>query len=93
MENPGVFPSFLEWIRTTLVVDIEGQLVENACELWDMLVPHVFITRSYKSIMAYGDHYRTIAWLNAKNMVTYDSWVMGEFAHTTYYPKKSKPIN
>jgi hypothetical protein len=57
VENLGVFPSFLEWTKTALAIDIEGQLVKNAYELWDMLIPHVFITRSYKSIMAHGNQY------------------------------------
>jgi hypothetical protein len=93
VENPKVFPNFQEWTKTTLTANTKGQLVENAHELWDMLIPSAFIARSYKSIMAYGNHYRIVAWPNTNNMVTYDFGVTGEFAHNTYYPKKSKPIN
>jgi hypothetical protein len=76
VENPRVFPSFPKWTRTTLVVNTEGQSVENACELQDMLVPPTFIAMSYKSIMVYGNHYRAIAWPSANNMVTYDYGVI-----------------
>jgi hypothetical protein len=41
------------------------------------------MAKSYKGIATYGNHSKAATWLGANNMVIYDSWVIGEFEHTS----------
>ncbi len=64
---------------------------ENLFELLDLSIPSSLIAESYKSMVAYGNHFRALVWLGTLSMVTYDCGVLGEFEHTPPITKNQIP--
>jgi hypothetical protein len=54
---------------------------EKHFESQDLCIPPSLITKSYKSMATYGNHFRATTWLATSSMVTYDYGVMVEFEH------------
>lgn len=49
-----------------------GPTYDLDVEVHNLSVPPSLIGRSYKNMVAYGNHFKAIAWLVIGNMVTYD---------------------
>jgi hypothetical protein len=85
--------SFPNWLQNTMANVPIVHTNENECELHDLLVPPSFIAKSYKNMVTYGNHLRTATWLDASNMVTYDSSVMGKFEHMLSTTKENPNLS
>jgi hypothetical protein len=68
----------------------EGLSITNEIEVHDMSVLPALVAKAYKTIIAYGNHFRVTTWPGTTNMVTYDSGVLGEFEHTPS-PTRTNP--
>jgi hypothetical protein len=76
------FPGFQVWLQKNTKSSNGDPPDDKHFELQDLCLPPSFITKSYKSIAAYGNHFRATTWLAIGSMVIYDSRVMAEFEHT-----------
>jgi hypothetical protein len=76
------FPPFDKWLHLTMCMysRVLGGLED--LEIYDISIPLGLVAKSYKSMSAYRNHFRTTLWSEASNMAIYDSRVIGEFQHT-----------
>ncbi len=76
------FPSFQVWLQKNTKSSNGDPTNEKHFELQDSCIPPSLIAKSYKSMVAYGNHFKATTWLATCSMVIYDSGVMAEFEHT-----------
>lgn len=76
------FPCFPAWLQEYIESSNGDPVDERHSKLQDLCIPPSLIAKSYKNIVAYGNHFRATTWLATCSMVTYDFGVMAEFEHT-----------
>ncbi len=94
LDGVEAFPSFPTWLQENTKSSNGDFMDERHFELQDLCIPPTLIVKSYKSIIAYGNHFKATTWSNTCSMVAYDSGVMIEFEHAptnTHHNQNPQP--
>jgi hypothetical protein len=85
------FPNFPQWLQEALVAYLaRGLDINNEIEVHNMSISPTPMAKAYKSIIAYGNHFRATTWPRTTNMVMYNLSMLGEFEHTPS-PMRTNP--
>jgi hypothetical protein len=70
------------WLQQVVTSNASIIGVENEAKIRNLSFPPSTMAKSYKNMVAFGNHFRVTIWPSVNNVVTYGYGVLGVFEHT-----------
>ncbi len=84
-----IFPTFPNCLQEIVASQHQRHVGNLDPKLCNMFVMPMLLTRSYKSIVAYGNHFKVNIWHGTSSLITYDVGVMAEFEYLPHVTQKN----